>query len=144
MGLFGRFAWTDGAWDSSREGRYRLRLDVHDSDIATVDYAPAPPGRGRLYLGYEPRDYFEDESASAPVDRDAEADAFGAWVLDARARVIETADVLALLAVPGEEPDDLFVEQTLVRLLTLAGLPVPEDLQAELDRTGSVEIAESD
>ena len=144
MGLFGRFAWTDGGWDAAREGRHRLRLDVHDSDIATVEYAPAAPGRGRLYLGYEPGDYYEDPAASEPVDRPAEAEAFAAWVLDARARVIEAADVLALLAVPGEEPDDLFVEQTLVRLLTLAGLPVPEDLQAELDRTGSVEIAESD
>ena len=144
MGLFGRFAWTDGHWDARREGRYRLRLDVHDSDIATVEYAPAPPGRGRLYLGYEPRDYFEDETASEPVDRPTEADAFAAWVLDARARVIEAADVLALLAVPGEEPDDLFVEQTLARLLALAGTGVPEDLQAELDRTGTVEITDGD
>lgn len=144
MGLFGRFAWTDGAWDVPREGRYRLRLDVHDSDIATVEYAPAPPGRGRLYLGYEPRDYFEDETASTPVDRDAESEAFAAWVLDATATVIEAERVLPLLAVVGEEPEDLFVEETLVRLLTLARLGVPEDLALELARTGTVEVVEGD
>ena len=76
MGYFGTFIYRDGEWRDHGGGERELVLDIHDSDIATVDYRPAPPGLGRFYLGYQPRDYFDDPDASWPVDIPAEIDGF--------------------------------------------------------------------
>ena len=104
-----------------------LLLDVHDSDIATVDYRAADASGGRFYLGYEPRIYFEEPDASAPVDTRAEAEGFARWVLDAEERDVDSDEVQRLMASPdGAPPEDDVVEQTVERLLTLAGLPLPE------------------
>ncbi|GAA4757523.1 hypothetical protein GCM10023328_46740 [Modestobacter marinus] len=48
MGLFGTFADSDGAWTTpdARREPYPV-IDVHDSDIATVDYRPAGDAAGR-------------------------------------------------------------------------------------------------
>jgi hypothetical protein len=35
---------------------WQLRITVHDSDIATVDYQPSECASGRFYLGFQPRD----------------------------------------------------------------------------------------
>ncbi|MCU1619383.1 MAG: hypothetical protein JWR28_188 [Modestobacter sp.] len=134
MGFFGTFAFTGGAWTSgSAPSEPYLVIDVHDSDIACVDYRPAGDAGGRFYLGYQPRVYFEDPTASEPVDTDAEARGFAHWTRLVTGHAIDPRDVTALLAADDEdaEPEDLFVEETVARLLQLAGLPVPEDLSGE-------------
>lgn len=125
MGLFGKFAYSDGRW--SRGGPTAvpfLLLDVHDSRIATVDHRRADAGGGRFFLGYEPRMYFEEPDASPPVDVDAEAEGFAAWAKEATGTDLDPADVRRLLAsTSGVPPTDEVVELTVDRLVALAGLP---------------------
>ena len=125
MGLFGRFAFTDGEWrhDPSPTPPF-LVVDIHDSDIATVDYAPAGEGHGRCFLGFEPRIYFEEESANTPVDVPTEARALAVWARAVTGAEVAPDAVAPLLASPdGDDPDDVFVEETVVRLTGLLGLP---------------------
>jgi hypothetical protein len=128
VGLFGTFAYSAGRWSTGRPTAVPfLLIDVHDSRIATVDYRAADATGGRFFLGYEPRIYFEEPDASAPVDTSAEAAGFARWVLDAEGRDVDTDEVQGLMASPsGAPPADEFVEQTVERLLTLAGLPLPD------------------
>jgi hypothetical protein len=134
MGLFGTFTYSGGDWtgaDSPTEPF--LVVDVHDSDIATVDYRPAVDATGRCYLGFQPRVYFEDPGASAPVDNDAEARGLAHWAQVTTGRDVDPDQVAALLAPDDEDadPEDLFVEETVRRLLELTGVPVPEELLPE-------------
>ena len=49
MGFFGTFVYADGAWIESAEAPSEgpsLRVDIHDSDIAQIDYRPARPLQG--------------------------------------------------------------------------------------------------
>ena len=128
MGLFGKFAYSAGRW--STEGPTAvpfLLIDVHDSDVATVDYRSPDASGGRFYLGYEPRYYFDEADAGTPVDTDAEAEGFTRWVRDAEGRDVDPAQVRPLLASPtGTPPEDETVEETVARLLGLAGLPLPD------------------
>jgi hypothetical protein len=128
VGLFGKFAYSAGRW--SRNGPTAvpfLIVDVHDSRIATVDYRAADATGGRFFLGYEPRIYFEEPDAGAPVDTVAEAAGFAGWVLEAEGRAVDPADVERLMAAPdGAPPEDEVVEDTVVRLAALAGLPAPD------------------
>ena len=128
MGLFGTFAYSAGRW--SREGPTAvpfLLVDVHDSDIATVDYRSADASGGRFFLGYEPRVYFEEPDGAAPVDTGAEAEGFARWVRGTTGRDVDPADVRQLMASPeGEPPGDDVVEVAVERLLALAGLPAPD------------------
>jgi hypothetical protein len=128
VGLFGTFAYSAGRWSTGRPTAVPfLLIDVHDSRIATVDYRAADATGGRFFLGYEPRIYFEEPDASAPVDTSAEAAGFARWVLDAEGRDVDTEEVQGLMASPsGAPPADEFVEQTVERLLALAGLPLPD------------------
>ena len=128
MGLFGKFAYSAGRW--STEGPTAvpfLLVDIHDSDIATVDYRSADASGGRFFLGYEPRIYFEEPDGAAPVDTAAEADGFARWARELTGREVDPASVRRLLASPeGEPPEDEVVEDTVARLLDLAGLPAPD------------------
>lgn len=132
MGCFARLSHRDGQWREAEPGREScLSIDVHDSDIATVDYRPAMTGTGRFYLGTEPRHYFEDETASAPIDRRAEAEGFSEWARMVHGREVDPAEVLALMASDtqhDEDDGDAFVEDTVERLLDLIGLPLPEGM----------------
>ena len=125
MGLFGKFAYSDGRW--SRGGPTAvpfLLVDVHDSDVATVDYRSADATGGRFFLGYEPRVYFDEPGAGDPVDTAAEAQGFADWLRGATGREVDPAEVRPLLAHPdGAPPEDVVVEETVDRLLALAGLP---------------------
>ncbi len=97
MGLFARFTHSEGQWrEAESASEPYLFIDVHDSDIATVDYRPSFSGTGRFYLGTEPRIYFEDDKASEPVDREVEAQGFAQWVRQVHGRDVDPADVLAL------------------------------------------------
>ena len=128
MGLFGKFAYSAARW--SRGGPTAvpfLLLDVHDSDIATVDYRFADASGGRFFLGYEPRIYFEEPDGADPVDTRAEAEGFVRWAKEAADADVETEDVERLMASPeGAPPGDESVELTVEKLLALAGLPLPE------------------
>lgn len=125
MGLFGRFAYSDGRWSRGAPTAVPfLLVDVHDSRIATVDHRRADASGGRFFLGYEPRIYFEEPDASDPVDVDSEAEGFAAWVKEATGTDVDPADVRPLLASPsGAPPSDEVVELTVDRLAALAGLP---------------------
>ena len=128
MGLFGRFAYSDGRWSTDGPTAVPfLIVDVHDSDVATVDYRFSDATGGRFFVGYEPRFYFDERDAAAPVDTAAEAQGFARWIREAQGRDVDAADVQQLLASPeGTPPADDAVEDTLARLLDLAGLPRPE------------------
>ena len=128
MGYFGKLAYSDGRWSSGGPTAVPfLLLDVHDSDVATIDYRAADASGGRFFLGYEPRFYFDESEAADAVDIQAEADGFTTWLRNAEGRDVDPADVQQLMASPvGAPPEDEAVEQTVERLLTLAGLPLPE------------------
>jgi len=128
VGYFGKLAYSDGRWSSGGPTAVPfLLLDVHDSDVATIDYRAADASGGRFFLGYEPRFYFDESEAADAVDTQAEADGFTTWLRNAEGRAVDPADVQQLMASPvGAQPEDEVVEQTVERLLTLAGLPLPE------------------
>lgn len=129
MGAFEKLVYGGGTWGGDPASTPSLTVEIHDSDIAVVEYLPAPPGAGRFYLGFQPRDYFEDPEASAPVDLDAEAAGFAEWAELLGADDVRPGEVRKLLAEEGvEEPADTFVEETVERLLRLVGLPVPPEL----------------
>ena len=128
MGYFGKLAFSAGRWSFGGPTAVPfLLIDVHDSDIATVDYRAADATGGRFFLGYEPRVYFEEPDAGEPVNTRTEAEGFARWVLDAEGRAVDPDEVQRLMASPsGAPPGDDVVEETVERLLTLAGLPLPD------------------
>ena len=125
MGLFGKFAYSAGQWSTGDPTAVPfLLIDIHDSDIATVDYRAADASGGRFFLGYEPRFYFDERGAAPPVDTTAEAEGFTRWVREVAGTAVDPADVRRLMASPdGEPPEDDFAEDTVERLVALAGLP---------------------
>jgi hypothetical protein len=128
VGYFGKLAYSAGRWSTGGPTAVPfLLIDVHDSDVATVDYRAADATGGRFFLGYEPRFYFDESEAADPVDIRTEADGFTRWVLDAEGKTIDPDEVEQLMASPsGAPPEDDVVEETVERLLTLAGLPLPD------------------
>lgn len=128
VGYFGTFIYRDGDWREHGGGERELVVDIHDSEIATVDYRPAPPGLGRFYLGHQPRDYFADPDASSPVDVPAEVDGFVGWAAETLGRSPDPADVRLLVAEDGGTPTDDFVEDSAATLIALLGLPLPRAL----------------
>ena len=127
MGLFGKFAYSAGRWSTDGPTAVPfLLIDVHDSGIATVDYRAADASGGRFFLGYEPRFYFDDPGVGSPVDTAAESEGFVTWAREATGKDVDPAEVRQLLASPEGAPPPAeveVVEQTVDRLLALAGLP---------------------
>ncbi|MDQ0894476.1 hypothetical protein [Agromyces ramosus] len=132
MGSFEAYVFVDGRWSSHEASRGPfLAVSLHDSDIATVTYAPGPQHGGLAYLGFQPRDYFEDPTASDEVNLDEQAAGLSVWARDVLSAEVDPARVRSLLAESGiEEPMDDFVEDTVRRLITVLGLPLPDDLAA--------------
>lgn len=129
MGLFGKFAYSAGRWSTDGPTAVPfLLLDVHDGDVVTVDYRCANASGGRFFLGYEPRFYFDERDTADPVDTSAEAEGFAAWVREAGGREVDPDEVRQLMASPegAPPPADVPVEETVERLLGLAGLPAPD------------------
>ncbi|TFV91356.1 hypothetical protein [Blastococcus sp. CT_GayMR16] len=125
MGLFGKFSYSGGRWSTAGPTAVPfLLIDVHDSDVATVDYRAADATGGRFFLGYEQRIYFDEPDATDPVDVRAESEGFAQWLLQAEGRQVDPAAVQELMASPdGAPPEDEVVEETVDRLVALAGLP---------------------
>ncbi|MFD4674826.1 hypothetical protein ACFWNN_34230 [Lentzea sp. NPDC058450] len=152
VGFFGTFAFEHGSWKTLSEGELpplaepSLWIDVHDSDITSVVYAPAGPGSGVAYLGLTPRTYFENPNASDPTDVLREAAGLAAWWGglnpggDVPSKQAELLQYLAEDEDPngfewdeGEDVDDIddgevFVEVKTKRFLTALGLPLPAEL----------------
>jgi hypothetical protein len=128
VGFFGKFAYSAGRWSTGGPTAVPfLLIDIHDSDIATVDYRATDATGGRFFLGYEPRLYFEEPDAALPVDTRAEAEGFAGWVRHAQGTDVDPAEVQQLMASPdGAPPGHDTVEESVERLLILAGLPLPE------------------
>lgn len=125
-----KFTYGGGTWGGDPAATPSLTIEVQHGDIAVVDYLPSPTAAGRFYLGFQPRDFFDDPDESAPVDIDAEAECFAAWAELVGAEDVQPNEVRRLMAVEGGEPDDTFVEETVVRLLRLVNLPLPDGLHA--------------
>ncbi|RAS69063.1 hypothetical protein C8D87_1021141 [Lentzea atacamensis] len=153
VGFFGTYAYEHGQWKTLSEGELppldepSLWIDIHDSDITSVVYAPAGPGSGVAYLGLTPRTYFENPNASDPTDVLREAAGLAAWWAlhnsgDATAKQAELLGYLAADENPddvewdeGEDVDaiddaEVFVEVKTARFLAALGLPVPYDLKS--------------
>jgi hypothetical protein len=129
MGDFAEWRWSQGGWreGSSLEPPW-LMIDIHDSDVATITFAPAQgEASGRFHLGTHPVLYFDIAEEAPAQDPDAEAAAFVKWAELATGAEVAVDDVRALLATVDDEEDpvDDFVDDTVARLLGLAGIHVP-------------------
>jgi hypothetical protein len=136
--------YVDGAWahvppDLDPAGPEPwLWLDIHDSDFVTVQYAPRGDATGIAFLGFTPRTYFEDETASDPTDPHLEARGLAQWWASSQADADidrKAAELQAFLAEdlpPGLDDEldeeDIFVELKTERFLSSLGLPPPPDL----------------
>lgn len=148
MGFFGTYQFDGTGYEpGDRAGAPSMEpmlwVDIHDSDIAMLRYAPSGRGTGVAYLGCTPRIYFEAEEASEPTDPNLEANGLTDWWalrnIDATEaeRDAKRLEILAFLAsdeLPEINADgpmddtDIFVELKTARLLTTLGLPLPDDL----------------
>jgi len=125
VGSFERYVYADGAWGEGATDDPWLSIQLHDSDFAAVRYSPAPEGLGLFYVGYQPSDYFERPGDNDPVDLDCEAAGIAAWASRTSGAPVAADDVLPFIApehVEGET-EDVFVEQTIDRLLVVLRLP---------------------
>ncbi len=50
MGFFGTFVYSNGRWADQRTPDEHLGIEIHDSDIATIDYRPSGVSGGRYRL----------------------------------------------------------------------------------------------
>lgn len=72
MGMFPTSTHADHRWLAEEDPIQRdgapsgpsVSATVHDSGFATLRYEPAAPAGCLAYLGFQPRDYFDDPSAS--------------------------------------------------------------------------------
>jgi hypothetical protein len=147
MGFFGTYQFDGESW-TERDPAVGpvgsepwLWIDVHDSDFTTVRYAPFEPGSGTAYLGFTPRDYFENSDASSPTDVGQEARGLARWWLSRRQGASEddlsnkAAEIALFLASDdaptdenSEDDADIFVEIKTARFLSALDLPMPDDL----------------
>lgn len=132
MGFFGTFSYANGQWteDAKNTAAEVLVIDIHDSDIATIRFAPAVSGQGCFYLGIHPRDYFDDPAEGVAVDVEREGAAFCAWASRVVGSQPDVFHVVALMAREGsdEEPEQDFVEEAVAALLVEIGVPLPPGL----------------
>lgn len=122
--------WTGGRWQHTEHPvEPWLRVDVHDSDFAEVTFAPVePPARGRFFVGIHPVVYFGTAPESPPEDPAIEAPALAAWaerVTDTRVDADEVGSFMATTDGRNEK-EDVFVEETLERLLDILLIGVPD------------------
>jgi hypothetical protein len=152
VGFFGGYVFDGSSWhgfdpDSPQAPDIAapwLSVDIYDSDFAVLRYEPTGPGSGTAYLGFTPRTYFEDESASAPTDVLREAEGLASWLAQQQGRSDET-ELRELIAsfladdiqeqqldddadVGDLDDADIFVEVKVSEFLKAVRLPVPDEL----------------
>ena len=154
MGFFGGYIFDGSNWRDfdPQAGQIPavtatwLSVYIYDSDIAEVRYEPAGPGSGIAFLGFTPRAYYEDESASEPADVAREAAGLAYWVAGQQDRGDE-AELRQVIApfIADDTPEslddldaddddaeldeaDIFVEAKVSRFLKAVGLSVPPGL----------------
>jgi hypothetical protein len=146
VGFFGTYEFDGTAWSASdptgpSHAATYLWLDIHDSDFATVRYAPAGSGSGVAYLGFTPSVYFDMEGESEPTDVEREARGLAEWWAaahpEASAAEVDQrqAQIVGFLA-SDDPPDvdaliaqgDIFVEDKARRFLAALDLPLPAEL----------------
>lgn len=142
MGSFESYVYADGDWGDSATDDPWLSIALHDSDFATIRYSPAPEGFGLFYVGYQPSDYFKTSGDGDPVDVAGEAAGIADWAAMVADAEVAVADVLPFVAPAHrlDDPEDVFVEWEIQRLLVVLGIPIipldfgddPEDLPASV------------
>ncbi len=125
--MFCDLSWSGSAWSDGEDAGAPLTIRIHDSDIATVMFRPAPGADGLFHMGVEPGDYFEDPSIPT-VDVPKEAGAFVIWAQDVLKQPLTVEQIEPLMARKGEDPEADFVEESVVELIELLGLPTPDEL----------------
>lgn len=155
MGFFGTFVYDRTGWKPHRPGQVPeqsapwLTVDIYDSDFATVGYSPVGRGSGVAYLGFTPRDYFEDPDAAPPTDVLREAAGLADWWAQRRngatgsERAAKEHELAGYLAhddgaidpadlsdetIGQFDDEDIFVEIKTARFLSALDLPAPDDL----------------
>jgi hypothetical protein len=153
MGFFGTYVYDRDGWKPHRPGQVPelpapwLTVDIYDSDFATVGYSPAGRGSGVAYLGFTPRDYFEDPEAAPPTDVEREAAGLADWWAQCRGgattdsdRAAKERELAGYLAdddgavdlcdetIGQFDDEDIFVEIKTARFLGALDLPAPDDL----------------
>ena len=132
LGNFETSVFASGGWKNGESSDWQLRISVHDSSFAAVDYRLDSVVAGRFYLGFQPRDYFEDPSARDPVDLAVESSRFSRWASIVLGTEVDPSDLLSMMAAEDiAEPADVFVEDTVVRLLDRLRMPLPAWLQSQ-------------
>lgn len=128
MGMSADYYLSENTWGFTEPDGDWLRVQIHDSSLAILSTKPVFVGGGIAYLGYQPRDYFDDPKASAVIDEDVEARNLVEWARVHGSTPDDPSAVSHLLARIGEEPEQDFVEDTVVALLGVLDLPAPDDL----------------
>lgn len=147
MGFFGLYLYDGSLWSELDQeatpsaSEPWLLVRIYDSDITEVSYAPLGPGSGVAFLGYTPRLYFEDETASAPTDPDHEAQGLATWwaalhpEADEGAHAAKASELKAFLASDDpsgddedEDDEEVLVEVKTARFVRALGLPTPAGL----------------
>ena len=77
--MIGTFIYSNGRWDSAPTSDLYLAIEVQNSDYAQVDYHLKHGRVGRVYLGIQPKDYFDNERASRDVDLPTHAQGISTW-----------------------------------------------------------------
>lgn len=129
MGRFESYVFENGAWGDTATGITWLGIRIHDSSIATIGYSLSADDFGSFYLGFQPRDYFEEPDDHEAVDCAAQAAGLSRWASTALAVEVDPARIEALMATESvDEPLHVFVEDTVVELLQVLTLSLPADL----------------
>ena len=123
--MIGTFIYSNGRWDSAPTSDLYLAIEVQNFDYAQVDYHLKHGRVGRVYLGIQPKDYFDNERASRDVDLPTHAQGISTWAKTVLDRDVAIDDITALLAPAGIDTPTEDVEKVLLRFLALLGLPTP-------------------
>ena len=99
-----------------------LRVQVHDSDIGSLEYSPHFGGSGIAYVGVTARTYFDDPSL-ASTSKPLEVEALLRWFAAAGVAGDDLSQGLQeLLAEDGEDLDGDLVEDDLARFFSATSL----------------------
>jgi hypothetical protein len=148
MGFMGTYVYAEGEWrEDLVPGAPMVELppepwmyiDIFDSDMTTVRYAPHDGAAGEAFLGITRKRIADDPEAEAPTDPDREAEGLAAWAGGVTGRLVDRQVIRPFLAADDDEERDedyydeaddveVFVEIKTVQFLSALGLSLPADL----------------